>query len=119
MQVYDGAFFSNLAIGFINISLVDDNRLMLVCGGGLPMFREESTDPLLVASSLNISDLDANNMISSAMISLDNAQAGDEIRINTSASGGLSLEQTNGVSIRINGHAMSSQYQVINETVLC
>ena len=112
MQVYDGVFFSNVAVGFVNISLVNDNRLMFTCGGGLPTFVEESRTPLLVASFLSIFDLDVNNVITSATIFLDNAQIGDVIQVDANASGGLSVEQASGVSIRINGQAMASQYQV-------
>ena len=112
-QVFDGMFFSNLVTGFVNISLVDDNRLMLTCGdGSMPTFTEGSSDPLSVASELTISDIDANSMISSAMIVLDNAQAGDEIRVNPSAAGGLTLDQSSGVSISINRPGVATQYQV-------
>lgn len=112
MQVYDGVFFSNIAVGFVNISLVNDNRLMFTCGGGLPTYVEESHTPQMVASSLSVSDLDTNDMISSASIILDNAQIGDVIQVDANASGGLSVVQVSGVSIRINGQAMASQYQV-------
>ena len=112
MQVFDGRFYSNVATGFVNISLVNDNRLMLLCDGGLPMFMEGSTTPLPIASSLIVSDLDANHMLSSATVTLENAQTGDEIRINDSAHEGPTVEQTSGVSITIGGQAMAAQYQV-------
>ena len=112
MQVFDGQFFSNIATGFVNITLVNDNRLMLLCGGGLPMFTEGSTTPLPIASSLTISDRDADHMVSSATVNLANAQAGDEIQVNDSTRGELTVEQSSGVSITITGQAMAAQYQV-------
>ena len=99
-------------MGFVNISLVDDNRLIFTCGGGLVIYVEESHTPQLVASSLSVFDLDANNVISSATIVLENAQIGDVIQVDENANGRLSVEQASGVSIRINGQAMVSQYQV-------
>ena len=115
MQVFDGRFFSNKAVGFVNISLVNDNRLMLLCGGGgLPMLTEGSTIPLPIASSLTVSDLDTNHMLSSAIVMLENAQVGDVIQLNESARGGLTVVQTSGVSITVSGQAMAAQYQVRN-----
>lgn len=112
MQVFDGRFFSNIATGHVNISLVNDSRLMLLCGGGLPMLTEGSTTPLPIASSLTVSDLDADHMLFSATITLENAQTGDEIQVNDSARGELTAEQSSGVSITITGQAMAAQYQV-------
>ena len=112
MQVFDGRFFSNVATGHVNISLVNDNRLMVICGGGSPMFTEGSTTPVPIASSLTVSDLDADHMLSSATVSLENAQAGDEIQVNDSARGELTVEQSSGVLITITGQAMAAQYQV-------
>ena len=112
MQVFDGRFFSNVATGFVNITLVNDNRLMLLCGGGLPMFTEGSTIPLPIASSLTVSDVDADHVLSSATVTLENAQMGDEIQVNDSARGELTVEQSSGVSITITGQAMAAQYQV-------
>jgi hypothetical protein len=112
MQVFDGRFFSNIATGHVNISLVNDSRLMLLCGGGLPMFMEGSTTPLPIASSLTVSDLDADHMLFSATVTLENAQTGDEIQVNDSARGELTMEQSSGVSITITGQAMAAQYQV-------
>ena len=114
MQVFDGQFFSNIATGYINISLVNDNRLMLLCGGGLPMLTEGSTTPLPIASSLTVSDLDADHMLSSANVILENAQTGDEIQVNESVSGELIVEQSSGVLIAISGQGMAAQYQVRN-----
>ena len=114
MQVFDGRFFSNKAVGFVSISLVNDNRLMLLCGGGLPMLTEGSTIPLPIASSLTVSDLDTNHMLSSAIVMLENAQVGDVIQLNESAHGGLTVVQTSGVSITVSGQAMAAQYQVRN-----
>ena len=112
MQVYDGIFNSASVTGFVNIVLVDDNRLMLACGGLSPPFTEESTDSLLIANSLNISDLDSNSMIHSATVMLENAVAGDEIQVDPSTVGGLTLEQSSGVSVSISGQAMAAEYQV-------
>ena len=115
MQVFDGQFFSNIATGFVSISLVDDNRLMLLCGGGLPTLTEGSTTPLPIATSLTVSDLDTDHMLSSATVTLENAQAGDEIQVNESTSGELTVEQSSGVLITISGQAMAAQYQVRNK----
>ena len=112
MQIFDGRFFSNVATGHVNISLVNDNRLMVICGGGLPMLTEGSTTPVSIASSLTVSDLDADHMLSSATVSLENAQVGDEIQVNDSARGELTVEQSSGVLITISGQAMAAQYQV-------
>ena len=111
LQVYDGRFFSNIATAYVNISLVNDNRLMLVCSG-MHTFIEEFPNPLPVASSLMILDLDADHVISTATVMLENAQTGDEIQVNESASQGLTVEQTSGVSITMSGQAMAAQYQV-------
>ena len=112
MRVFDGMFYSNIATGFVNISLVDDNRLMITCPGGLPTFTEEAPSPLLVADSLMISDRDTNQLVNSATVVLDNAQVGDEIAIDMRVAGGLTVNQTSGRSVMISGQATTSQYQV-------
>ena len=112
VQIFDGQFYSNVATGFVDISLVNDNRLMLICGGGLPMLTEGSTTLLPIASSLAVSDLDADHVLSSATVTLENAQAGDEIQVNDSARGELTVEQSSGVLITVTGQAMAAQYQV-------
>lgn len=76
------------------------------------MLTEGSTTPLPIASLLTISDLDADHMLSSATVTLVNAQAGDEIQVNDSARGELTVERSSGVSITITGQAMAAQYQV-------
>lgn len=114
IQVFDGGFVSDVVTGFINISLVGDNPLMLTCGGSMRMFTEESPTPLSIANTLSISDLDQNQMIESATVSLENAQDGDEIEVSMSVSGGLTVQQSSSVSIMISGNALAAEYQVRN-----
>ena len=109
MQVFDGTFKSNIATGFVNISLVSDNSLMINCSSSLPTFTEGTLNPQPVANSLTVYDTDL--MINYATVILDNAQLGDEIGVN-SMPGGLTVNQTSPVSIVISGQGTASQYQV-------
>ena len=115
MQVFDGTFKSNIATGFVNISLVSDNSLMINCSSSVPTFTEGIPDPQLVADSLTVYDTDL--VINYATVILDNAQLGDEIGVDISMPGGLTVNQTSPVSIMISGQGTASQYQVTPYTM--
>ena len=116
-QVYDGQQASNEMRGYVNISLVNDNRLMLLCDAGLSTFVEGSDSPIYLVPSLSLIDRDLDHVVSTANVTIQNAQDGDRIQINSSGSGGLVIEQSGGVSIIISGDGMAAQYEVRGEMV--
>ena len=111
IEVNDGIFTSNTLTGLVNITLVNDNLLMLVCGVGVANFTEGRGSPVLLAQSLSLVDLDANHMILAARVAIQNTQEGDTIGVNTTGVGGLEV-QPNAGSITISGEATSAEYQV-------
>ena len=116
-QVYDGQQASNEVRGYVNISLVNDNRLMLLCDAGLATFVEGSDSPISLVPSLSLIDRDLDHVVSLANVTIQNPQDGDRIQVNSSVSGGLVIEQSGGVSIIISGEGMAAQYEVSGEMV--
>lgn len=113
-QVFDEQFESNVITGMIRITLINDNRLMLACGGGRFEFIEESQTPIMLASSLSLSDRDSDHVVLAARVSVTNAQEGDEISILASNSSSVSVQQVTSTLVELSGSAMAMQYQVSN-----
>lgn len=112
IEVNDGIFTSNTLTGLVNITLVNDNLLTLVCGVGVANFTEGRDSPVLLAQSLSLVDLDANHMILAARVAIQNPQEGDMIGVNTTGVGGGLEVQPNAGGITISGEATSAEYQV-------
>ncbi len=110
-QVYDGVYFSEEVSGSINISLISDQPTMLMCGAAMATFEEGSTTPTLLTSSLVLMDLDADHVITSATVTVSNAQMGDSIAVNSTVAGSLRVVSTGG-SIVVSGDGSATQYQV-------
>lgn len=120
-QVFDGIFSSNTVTGSVNIILVDDNPLQLDCGAGVVNFTEGSGSSIALADSLTLSDLDSNHIVSGASVIITNEQEGDEILVDSSLTGSISIEPSGGGSrtwVDLVGEAMAMQYQVSHQTVL-
>ncbi len=116
-QVFDGIFYSNSIVGLINITLVDDNRLVLDCGAGISSFSEGQQVPVLLASFLSLSDLDSNHVVSGASVMITNAQQGDSIQFDSSlVMGSISIAQLDEARIELSGIVMAMQYQVRGTT---
>ena len=112
-QVFDGRSQSNLLVGFVDITLVDDNNLTLSCGAGLFSFTEGSATPISLAESLSLSDLDADHAVSSASVVITNPQPGDEVAVGTSISSFIQVQHSeNQTRVDLTGRAMATQYQV-------
>ena len=108
----DGAFSSNNATGFINVSLVDDNAPMLNCDGAVFEFVEGSMSPVYLASSLTLSDRDVDHVFTSASVAIANPQDGDEIAVNVSLSSFITVQSVAGGRIELVSDAMAMEYQV-------
>ena len=112
-MVHDGTFSSNVLVGIIEIVLVDDNPIVLDCGVGVARFTEEAESPITLTSSLTVSDLDADHVLTAAYIAITNAQDGDEISVNTSSlATPISIQLSNGTLIELAGRATAMEYQV-------
>ena len=111
-QVFDGTFSSPVLTGLVNITLVDDNPLILQCGVGVVSFTEGSTTPISLAGLLTVSDLDADHEVLSASVAIGNTQQGDEIAVDAGLSSSINVRSTNGSSIELVGIATDTQYQV-------
>lgn len=112
-QVFDGVFLSNTAMGLVNISLVDDNPLLLSCSPGLLSFSEGSTEPVSLASLLTLSDLDSDHVVLSVSVDIANAQEGDEIMADSGVVAESITIQQNGVDrVYLTGEARAMEYQV-------
>ena len=112
IRVFDGLLYSNPIVGLININLTNDNPLLLSCGVGVSAFVEGSGDSVYPATQLSLVDLDADHVVSTASILIQNAEEGDSILINATLAGRLIVEQGVGATVNIAGEAMASQYQV-------
>ncbi len=110
-SVYDGVQNSNEVIGQINITLVDDQPLVLMCGIGMATFTEGSTLPVELSPSLNLMDDDEDHVILSANIAISNQQAGDSIQVASSLADSLEVI-SNGQEIFISGDGSAAQYEV-------
>ena len=111
--MFDGIFYSNFIVGLINITLIDDNRLMLDCGAGIISFLEGNQDPVPLSSFLSLSDLDSNHVVSGASIRITNAQQGDLIQFDSSlVTSPINIAQLDEARIELSGRAMAMQYQV-------
>ena len=112
-QVFDDRFASEPLAGFIVISLVDDNALLLDCGAGFFNFTEQSSSPVPLARLLSLSDLDKDHMILEATVNISNAQPGDEIAVNASLSSDVRVDPGSDMAqINLVGEAMAVEYQV-------
>lgn len=118
-QVFDDQQASNELTGYVNISLVNDNQLMLFCNAGLSTFTEGSGVSIYLAPSLSLIDQDLDHVVSMANVTLQNPQYGDSIQINSSIGGDLVIEQSSGVSISISGEATTAHYEVRSIIWLC
>ncbi len=110
-QVFDGMHFSPEVSGRVSISLVSDQPIMLMCGTSMANFEEGSATPIQLTHDLVLIDLDIDDVILSATVTISNAQMGDSIGVDHIAAGSLSVVST-GVSITITGNGSASQYQV-------
>lgn len=110
-QVFDAVFSSNILTAEISFTLVDDNPLLLNCGAGVVGFVEGAEFPVSLTSSLTLSDLDSDHVISSASVAIGNPQEGDEISVNSSLTSAISI-QDNSNRIVLSGDAMDTDYQV-------
>lgn len=111
-QVYDGVFFSDPVVGFVNITLRDDNPPMLECGSGMVSFIEDSVSPVPLATYLSLSDLDSDHVLTGAIIAITNPQEGDEILINSSVSNSVRIQSSTSSRIELVGDATDLEYQV-------
>lgn len=111
-QVFDGVFRSNVVTGFINVTLLNDNPLMLNCGAGMSSFIEDSETPIPLAGFLTLSDLDSNHIVSAASVIITNPQEGDEIQVDSSLAGPIGIQQSGGTRLALTGAATAMQYQV-------
>lgn len=116
-QVFDGVHSSAPVSGQINISLVSDQPIMLSCGVSMTTFEEGSTTPTQLTPSLVLVDLDVDHVISSATVTISNAQMGDSIRVDSVVAGSLSVVNS-GESVSIRGDGSATQYEVHKVTAL-
>lgn len=112
-SVSDGLFTSNTIQGKLTVSLVDDNPLILTCNGQTNVFTEGSGDLIDIGPSVNVSDHDADHVISGADVVIVNGLSGDSIGLPLgTVIGELSAPVVNGSSLRIEGNGTAAQYQV-------
>jgi len=99
--------------GLVNISLVDDNLLMLDCGSSGAEFVEDMGTAISVTANLTLADLDPDHVVPGASVAIMGAQDGDEITVDESLSGSISIQHDGGrTHIDLIGDGMAEQYQV-------
>ncbi len=113
-QVFDGRHHSNIANGVVSVELVDDNPLLLMCGRGLATFVESATTvtPISLTNSLTLMDADVDHTITGATVTIENAQLGDVIALDSTASPEINVASDGSSRIIVSGDATASQYEV-------
>lgn len=111
-RVHDGDFFSNVATGFVNITLLDDNPAMLDCGNRMVSFTEDSSTPVPLASFLTLSDRDTDHFFTGASVAITNPQEGDEIVVDGTLSASVRVQLVSTTRIELTGDATGMEYQV-------
>ena len=110
-SVSDGVFDSSI-VGAIFFNLTNNNPLVLECPSSSSLVFIESSDELLIAQQLVISDQDQDHAITSAYVQISNYQAGDSIAVDTNLLGGLTLMSVTSSELLITGIDNSLHYQV-------
>lgn len=110
-RVNDGLFMSNTLQGVINISLSDDNPLMLNCPSSA-QFTEGATTPISITKTLTLTDLDVNQVVQRARVVITNPQQGDMLAATVPPGSPLTVVTANAANIEISGAGSTADYQV-------
>ena len=120
-EVFDGVFSSDVVTGLVNVTLVNDNPLVLSCGAGIVNFIEETLEPVSLTEMLRLSDSDTDHVITSAEVAITNPlnpQNGDVLSIsNDTLPSGVVIEQPSGSTLSISGLASAVEYQELLQTL--
>ena len=108
ITVDDGSFKTTASLT-INVLLSNDNDLSLSCDSKPAVFVEGSETPIILSPSLSLSDLDANQQITRATVTIINPQEGDSLSVEASSE---LVVVNNGTHIDITGESSTSDYQV-------